>query len=145
MEIKLARLPMSHLVDTELIRDFFADGGIRLVLTSSDVPPVILLPTVIFCFEFHEFDDQADSELLVNILSEPGVSSTKIKAPSYLSLLCNHFQCPIKVTFHGVNFSLIAVSVEEYNRRAKTEWKLSEERMQEIAAANLRDLAAENE
>lgn len=57
MEIKLARLPMSHLVDTELIRDFFADGGLRLVLTSSDVPPVILLPTVIFCFEFHEFDD----------------------------------------------------------------------------------------
>lgn len=145
MEIKLARLPMSHLVETELIQNFFADGGLRLILTSSDVPPVILLPSVIFCFEFHDFDDQADSELLVEILSETGVSSSKIKAPSYLSLLCNHFQRPIKVTFHGVNFSLIALSVEEYNRRAKPEWKLSEERMQEIAEANLRDLKAENE
>ena len=145
MENKLARLPMTHLDETALIRDFFADGGLRLVLTSSDVPPVILLPSVVFCFEFHNFDDQTDSELLVEILSETGVSSSKIKAPSYLSLLCNHFQRPIKVTFHGVNFSLIAVSLEEYNRRAKDAWKLSEERMQEIAAANLRDLKAENE
>lgn len=145
MEIKMARLPMCHLVKTELIRDFFAEGGIRLVLTSQEVPPVILLHEIVFFLEFHDFDDQGDSELLLEILKEPGVSSTKIKEPSYLSLLCNHFQCPIKVTFHGVNFSLIAVSVEEYNRRAKTEWKLSEERMQEIAAANLRDLKAENE
>ena len=94
---------------------------------------------------FTDFDDEVERELMLDLCSSRGICSSKIKEPGYLSLLCNHLQIPIRVTFHRPRISAIALSLEEYNRRAKDNLKISEEELRKISEANLNDQTSENE
>lgn len=134
------RLPMCQLNKTDLIREFFESNGFRLVVTSPDAPPIILLHIVAFGFYFHDFDDPDDSDLIIKVLRGPAMCSSKMKEPSYLSLLCNHFQKPIHVKFFRSHVSVMALSLEEYNRRAKDDLRLTEEEMKKISEDNLESL-----
>lgn len=94
---------------------------------------------------FLDYEDEAERELILKLCSAPGLCSSKFKEPCYLSLLCNHLQLPITVTFHRTKTTAIALSLEEYNRRAKDNIKISEDELRKISEENLKDQASESE
>ena len=136
---------MSYLAKPDLIKAFFEELGFRLVLTSPHVPPVILLHAGAFYMHFLDYTDEAERELIQKLCSAPGLCSSKFKEPCYLSLLCNHLQLPITVTFYRTKTTAIALSLKEYNRRAKDNIKISEDELRIISEANLKDQVSENE
>lgn len=139
------RAPMAYLAKPDLIKEFFEELGFRLILTSPHVPPVILLHAGAFYMHFTDYEDEAERELILKLCSAPGLCSSKFKEPCYLSLLCNHLQLPITVTFYRTKTTAIALSLEEYNRRAKDNLKITEEEIRKVAEANLLGQASENE
>ena len=139
------RAPMSYLAKPALIKDFFEELGFRLILTSPHVPPVILLHAGAFYMHFTNYDDEAERQLILKLCSSPKLCSSKFKEPCYLSLLCNQLQLPITLSFYRTKTTAIALSLEEYNRRAKDNLKISEEEMRKVAEANLQDQTSESE
>ena len=77
------RLPMCQLNKTDSIREFFESNGFRLVVTSPDAPPVILVHILAFGLYFHDFADLNDSDLIIKVLRSSAVSSIKMKEPIY--------------------------------------------------------------
>ena len=117
------RAPMSYLAKPDLIKEFFEELGFRLILTSPHVPPVILLHAGAFYMHFTDYEDEAERELILKLCSAPGLCSSKFKEPCYLSLLCNHLQLPITVTFYRTKTTAIAISGLSKGANAiNTEW-----------------------
>jgi len=94
---------------------------------------------------FIKYDDEAERELMLKLCSSPKLCSSKFKEPCYLSLLCYQLQLPITVSFYRTKTTAIALSLEEYNRRAKDNPRITDEEMRKVAEANPQDQTSETE